>query len=312
MNYSKNVNFVFLGTVLLSMLGQTVVGSINMPILARLIFSQVILIAPSAFFVIKFRLNLKETLRFHKIKGSNIILILLFSYLVSPFMSLINMISMLFVENVIQNTLSVVVEKNILLVSITFIALLPSLFEESIYRGIFYNEYRRVNVLKGMVLSAFLFGLMHMNFNQFFYAFAMGMIFVLLIEATDSIIAPMIVHFCINGSSVLMLNILPRILKLLEDISPEYSAQLQQSANMGVDKSEILRILPFNVVWATITLSLAVIVFRTIAKNAGQYEHVKNIFKRNKESTDGQLISLPLIIGIVICVGLMILNEVMI
>lgn len=309
MNYAKSINRVFLYTVLVNILGSLVISVLPLPTHIILLMSQLMLVAPGMLFILKHKLNLKDTIRFHKIKISNIVLILVFTYLVSPTMNVINMISMLFVKNVIQDTLGGIVGNNLFIVSLTLIAIIPCILEESIYRGFFYNEYRRVNVLRGMLLSAFLFGIMHMNFNQFFYAFVMGILFVLLIEATDSILAPMIVHFCINGYSTLMLFLLPKIVKLMERFSPGYSEQFQQSMNEGMDKSQILDILPYNILWAVITLALACYVFKIIATNSGRLEHIKDIIKRKPEGQKEGMISIPLIIGIAICIGFMVLNE---
>ena len=95
------------------------------------------------------------------------------------------------------------------------VAVIPSLFEESVYRGIFYNEYRKESPLKAILLSGFLFGIIHLNFNQFAYAFAMGIIFALIIGYRFNL-STMIIHLIINGNSILTLYLYPKLIELLD------------------------------------------------------------------------------------------------
>ena len=63
-------------------------------------------------------------------------------------------------------------------------------------------------------MSGIFFGLMHMNFNQMAYAVVIGLIFGFVVEATGSIIPTMIMHFLINGFSVVIkhiANIIPAL-----------------------------------------------------------------------------------------------------
>ena len=149
----------------------------------------------------KYRIPLRRAIRFKRISGKNAFLCIGFAFFLMPVMTLINAISLLFSKLVIQETVQEVVGRYPLILSIFIIAFIPCMFEETIFRGVIYNETRKWNVRGGIILSAFLFGLAHMNFNQFSYAFIFGMVFALLIEATDSIVATMMIHFIINANS---------------------------------------------------------------------------------------------------------------
>lgn len=308
------INRIFLATVILSILGSFANGWISNftdNYFVFLLISQVILILPSLFFILTEKVKLADVLGFRKIKISNIILIILFSYLITPVMTFINAISMIFVENITADVMTNVVESNGLLLSLFIVAVIPAILEESVYRGIFYSEYRKANPLKAIFLSAFLFGIIHLNLNQFTYAFSMGIIFALLIEATDSILSTMIVHFLINGNSVIAIYILPKFLDLLERIVDITQFNPDESFSSMEGNIEEILTLPFvlqnYLIPAIIAGVLAFIVYRTIAKNSGRWEHVKNIFKQNEPK--GKLISYSLIAAIVICIILMILLE---
>lgn len=330
MNKTNKVNFIFLITVMISVFGTFFTSYIYIltnSMLYTLLASQILLILPALAYIINNKFDLRKTIRFNKLKFSNILLIIVFSYLMIPLMTLINLISLLFVKNDIQNTIEVIIKENPLYLSLLSIALIPCIFEETVYRGIFYNEYRKVNVIKGILLSALLFALLHMNFNQFFYAFAMGIIFVLLIEATDSIISSMIMHFIINGTSVFNVYMLPKLQDILREVDPDYARELADSMNSNFTRTELL--VSISSAWpiALITTIFAAVIFYAISKNSNRLNHIKSIFlgeaivedKLEIEENEydertvknNKLITLPLLIGIVTCLVSMILNEIL-
>lgn len=76
--------------------------------------------------------------------------------------------------------------------------------EEFLYRGILYRRagywYGRQ---WGMLLSAGLFALMHMNLVQGIYAFGMGLVFVWIYEETDTILGNILAHALANLIAVI-------------------------------------------------------------------------------------------------------------
>lgn len=79
-------------------------------------------------------------------------------------------------------------------------ALLPAIFEEFTHRGLLIDALRnRGSEASIVVLSGLLFGLMHTNIIQCFYAFVGGCIFGYLAVRTKSIYPSMILHFANNA-----------------------------------------------------------------------------------------------------------------
>ncbi|MFV0343673.1 MAG: lysostaphin resistance A-like protein [Anaerocolumna sp.] len=352
MNRIKSVNIIFLITVIVSVIGSIInsfIFSVTRNLAYIMIVSQVLIALPSLIYLKVKKIDLIKGLRLHKINIGNIVLIILFTYLISPLMGLINILSTRVVSNSTEQIMSQMTSENSFLVSLVLIAFVPCILEEVVYRGVFYNEYRKVNVLKGILLSGFLFGIIHGNFNQFSYAFAMGIIFALLIEATDSILSTMIVHFFINGTSVFGVYLLPK----LEEFLAEFNGQEYADTAMNTSAAEkiTMGMIGSFAIYAAFTSTLAFIVFKTIAKRTGRWEFIKNILKRNQNTTDQpalnsnqnttdhtarlnyamdyedeiemdynrdveyieasskNLISVSLVVAIVLCVILMILNE---
>lgn len=92
-----------------------------------------------------------------------------------------------------------------LLFEILAVGVLPAMVEELIYRGILYKGFRKfVPVVAANLLSAFVFGVMHMNMVQFVYAFVLGMAFAWVYERYKTLWAPVLMHMSANVFSVLL------------------------------------------------------------------------------------------------------------
>jgi len=81
-------------------------------------------------------------------------------------------------------------------------AMLPAIFEELTHRGLLIDAMQdRGNEIETVIMSGLLFGAMHTNILQFFYAFVGGCVFAFLTLKTNSIYPAMLLHFCNNAFS---------------------------------------------------------------------------------------------------------------
>ena len=84
------------------------------------------------------------------------------------------------------------------------IALLPAIAEEFFFRGIVLTSFKKkYGVMVGIVASALIFGIYHMNWVQGINAFILGLALGYIYVKTDSIITTMLLHFLNNGYAVL-------------------------------------------------------------------------------------------------------------
>lgn len=91
------------------------------------------------------------------------------------------------------------------LMSVCLIAVLPAIGEEFLHRGLLINGLNKLGVKKAIIYSSLLFGLMHMNIGQFFYASIIGIVLGAVAIFSRSIIPAIIVHF-MNNTIGLYLN----------------------------------------------------------------------------------------------------------
>ena len=85
------------------------------------------------------------------------------------------------------------------------IALAPAIFEELFCRKALIKFLKPHGRLFAIIISSLLFGLIHMNVQQFIFAFIVGIILALIYEYTNSVVYTMVVHFINNSISVLPL-----------------------------------------------------------------------------------------------------------
>ncbi|MEM8907792.1 MAG: CPBP family intramembrane glutamic endopeptidase, partial [Bacteroidota bacterium] len=92
-----------------------------------------------------------------------------------------------------------------LLFNLIIIALLPSIGEELIFRGILQQHLAKVSksMGAGIWLSAFLFSTMHLQFEGFLPRMLLGVLLGYLFYWTANLWLPIIAHFFYNGSQVL-------------------------------------------------------------------------------------------------------------
>ena len=89
-----------------------------------------------------------------------------------------------------------------------FVVVIAPVFEEFIFRGAVLNALKPYGKGVAIFTSAFMFGIMHGNFSQVFYAPALGIVLGYIATVTDSIFPTTVMHAIFNSiSGVMMLFI---------------------------------------------------------------------------------------------------------
>ena len=165
-----------------------------------IITAQALILGIPVLFAVLTHMPVKETIRLKPVKLVNFLIIPFIVAFSIPVVAMLNMLSMLFVENAIAETSTALYEWG-LPATLLIMAVAPAVGEEFLFRGIVYNSYRKVSPAGAVFLSALVFGLFHMNFNQMPYAVFLGILMVLVLEATGSVGSTVFLHFLFNGYS---------------------------------------------------------------------------------------------------------------
>lgn len=83
-------------------------------------------------------------------------------------------------------------------VNLIFVVILAPIFEELFMRKLVIDRLLPCGELPAILISGIAFGLIHGNFNQFFYATAVGMIFAVVYLRTGSIVYTIGMHMLLN------------------------------------------------------------------------------------------------------------------
>ncbi|MCL2363048.1 MAG: CPBP family intramembrane metalloprotease [Defluviitaleaceae bacterium] len=153
----------------------------------------------------------KERLSLHMpnahLGAVNTLLVLGISFFLIPFMALIASVTTLFTPNVAADFMEQTQAHSLWLMLLA-VAVAPAVVEEVVFRGYIQSQYLNWPFWCVAVMNGFLFGLIHMNFSQFFYAFFMGVIFAYMVHLTRSIWAGILSHFFLNAVNVVMFRVL--------------------------------------------------------------------------------------------------------
>ena len=251
-----------------------------------------------------------------KVKISTALLSVLYVITLFPLVGLVNAISMMFVDNAVASISDQMVEYPMVLM-VASIGLFGPFVEEIIFRGVIFQSYRRTGrVLASMILSAVLFGMMHLNFNQFAYGAVMGFMFCLMVEATGSVIPSFIAHAVFNSYEVMTIYF---ALDSSEEVAN--AETLADKLPEGVMQALMLIIL---LVFSVIFTALAILIVKKMAKIEGRQDYIDNLRSwKKKEEPDimnmsgGQveekkqsLFTVPLVIVMILSISFMIYSAV--
>lgn len=222
LNYAINANRLFLLSIVVSQIAVYILWGFGVrDVMINQFLIEVFMTCPCVYYLMLQREPLRSSIGLKGLHGIQWLFLIPLAVCVDKIAEFINVVSQLFTPNVIGSHMAELVLAYPLPVAFFVIAVMPAVCEELIYRGVLYRNYRKSSVWGAVVLTAVLFGMMHMNLNQFSYAFVLGFLFAIINEITGSILPSMLLHFYINGRSVLVLY---SAVNYLTKLREQYSA----------------------------------------------------------------------------------------
>lgn len=303
----KKANWFILGIVVLPFLYQGIMHlvPVALPLWLQLMMGELVILVCIIGYCIASKVPLSQTIPHKKLHPGAIALIIVFTWLISPLVTVVNLLSQFLVPNEAAATMEMV--KGLPFWALFgIVAIMPTFIEEIGFRGILLQNYRESGVWRGIFLSAVLFGLMHMNLNQMLYATVLGILMGLLMEATNSIYSSMLMHFLINGSNVLMAY---QQLQTSTLSAAELESSVEQ-LGMSYESMLIIMVLVYGV-FAAIGLVLAIPVYKKIASLSGRAGYINALFKGNVRPYETQkIVTIPLILSIVCSVVYIVVDTI--
>lgn len=273
---------------------------VGIPLWLNLLLSQGMILGIALIYVLVCRINIFKALPYRRIHIVDAILSILIGYMIVPLVLFISNITMLFATNHVQESTTELTSYPFI-VQIILMACIPPLVEEFVCRGLFYHSYRKNGILKAAVASALVFGVLHMNINQFAYAFVIGIIFALMVEATGSIWSSVLAHFSFNTYSIIML-------KVSELLLGEEATATETEATLG---AKLVAIVMLGIMACVFTL-VAFLLFMLMAKRNKRWDYLVNNLKLGfKPRNSEKVFDLGYIITTVTVMVYMVYSELM-
>jgi membrane protease YdiL (CAAX protease family) len=203
MNRGNRAHIYIFVVMIISLVAQLIISVIlnstgqGMTFISSALITQYgLVLLPAIIYFIITKSSIKNTLHFKKVSATNVFLAIGLAIFIQPIMSLINLISQLFVKNYMMDYVDDMMAMPFWLL-LLIMAVTPAITEEITFRGIVLRNYQNQTVIATCLMNGFLFGVFHGNLNQFAYAFFLGAIFCYVAHLTGSIIPSMIMHFII-------------------------------------------------------------------------------------------------------------------
>lgn len=302
--YAIDANRVFLVSVIFSQAMIYLVAGVGLrDRMALQILVQLFIAAPAVAYLFGQGISLREGLMLRAIGWKEWLLLAPLALCVNQLAEFVNAFSQLFTVNTISESMTELIVKYPFPFAFFTIAVVPAVCEEALCRGVLYRGYCKCGRWVAIVLTAFLFAIMHMNPNQFFYAFALGIVFALVNEITGSILPSMFLHLWINGRSVVLLYLSVK--------GGEELLQEQGKLDSAMIREHLLGILPWSVAAvAGIVLILFLLVRCRELKEKGKafLFHKEEIEPKEEKGGFGTVYSPSLLAGVLICIAYMILR----
>ncbi len=284
-----------IGSVLLGLLASK---GISVPVEINLVFSELTILIPAFLFILNGNYSFRDELGFRPVKAGTVLMCVLLTFLVTPVVSFVNVLSQLFVKNeIISMSGSLLAGSDL---TVLFLAgVYGPLCEEILFRAIFCNRYEvYTGPVRAGLISALLFALAHMNINQATYAFVLGFIFAVINKAANSVYPSIIIHCMINLGNVLVLIIINRIGKGIgADTDLAVAAEQARKGDM------IYVLIGVLLVAAIISTVIAIPCIVWMSEHEGNKEAFYDMFARKHESKGW--ISVPMVIAVLFILFMM-------
>ncbi|MDU4885049.1 CPBP family intramembrane glutamic endopeptidase [Clostridium sp.] len=227
--------------------------------LMLLISHVIIFIFPAIIYLIITKQSIKNVLKLNKLYFKDALLIILLAFVCQPIMTFFSLISQFFFENEIGNFVTEIVASPYIIL-LLLIAVLPAITEEITIRGVVLSGYEDKNIYLAASITGLLFGIMHLDPQQFLYAAVLGFVLALVVRITNSIFASALIHFLINGTSIT----LQKLLSLIQD----NALVMEQASEVSIRNLAISEKIFMAIFYGLIALAFGVAAYFIIRKLA--------------------------------------------
>lgn len=217
----------------------------------------IIFIIPAIIYLIITKQSIRGTLKLNKLYFKDALLIGLLAFICQPIMTFFSLISQFFFENEIGNFMTSIVNSPYIIL-LLLVAVLPAITEEITIRGVVLSGYEDKNIYLSSMVTGLLFGIMHLDAQQFLYATILGFVLALVVRITNTIFASALIHFLINGTSITIQKIM--------SLTYNNNTIIQESTEISLKSMPMAYKLITAGIYGAIALAFGIVAFFIIKK----------------------------------------------
>jgi len=249
---------------LLNVIGN--VAGISVPTYMHVLALDICLLIPVFAYTIKKGDSIVEAFGFKGIKVATFFQTILLVIVVSPMAMFANVLSQFFVPNTMVQGVDQFASESVGLTLVATVICAP-IVEEIVCRGFFTNRINKtMSFTAAAIISALMFGILHMNINQFCYATVLGLIFAYTNRASGSIFTSMIMHIVFNGYNMALLFMMNWAMEQVGmDFAEAAEAERANTSSM-ISTAVVLGVLAVG------SFFLTRLILKSIAKREGTIE----------------------------------------
>ena len=131
-------------------------------------------------------------------------------YTILPAISIAILFNLIIINiNKLCNITNLSNDINMWIILIISSGIVGPILEELLFRGIVYNDLKKINTIKqSMILCTIIFAMFHGSISQIIYAYIIGYVLIYLYKYTSNLIYPITFHIISNTIVVIFNNIL--------------------------------------------------------------------------------------------------------
>lgn len=244
--------------------------NISLPVTFSNFLMELLILIPMIPYIIANKSNFKERFGFNKIRIKTLFLCFILVIDIWPIIACCNLISQFFVPNVVVRSQEAFSKANPIILFISMTIFGPFV-EELCFRGFFFNGYKKItSLIKAACLSSLMFALIHMNINQFCYAFVIGIFLALAKYYSKSIYSSFFMHFVIN---------LPTVLFMVKSKNTEIESISVFEMNLNIK----LMLLIIFLIISVFSVLISIPIFNGIKKSEEREDEEKNTRLQNEK-----------------------------
>lgn len=248
-----------------------------------LITEFLLVLGPPLVFLLFGKFEIAKVLRLNKIKISNLFLIICIMLLAIPLAGIFNLVNLWVVNSlfgkIVLPQVPIPSDLSGLLVNILVIGGSAGLCEEFAFRGTIMRGLERFGAVKSILLTAFLFAMMHLDFQKILGTFMLGALIGFIVYRSNSLYGGMLAHFTNNSAAVIVSFLSGKFMKLADKSGIRVSGtQSTENIFSMLQSMPRVQLIAVVVVWGFILLifaaGFAALIFAFVKGTTGLAEDV--------------------------------------